>query len=474
MSIVNGFLTVLNWIFNSGATLIVPVSVLLIGLVFRAPFKKNFSGALKLAVGFAATDALLGVIFTAMDPAALAMSTRFGFDFPITDVGWPVAYPIVWGVPWSVLCVAVLLVANGVLVSLGAVKTLNVDVHNMLVFVFFGACTYYMTNSWIWTIVNIVLSWLISLKLADWIHPFLEPYYKMPFDSITISHPEAIQWAPIGFVMDKIYDKIPGIKDIKLDAETIQRKFGVFGDSIFVGFMVGFVVGAIAFFDIPFTLDQLSQALFLGFTVSFFMYLIPRAAELLISGLQPLSTAIRDFVAARLNGREFYVGMDVALLVGSPEHTAIGVLTTPLAFLIAFLLPWNKMLPLGDAAGLFIFLCVFLTNTCRGNIFRGLLNSIIIIACSLLIGGAMAPANMLIVEATKYALPAGTTLISAMNWGTTPIFYAIYEIIIFVAVSHNIIDLIIGVVILAIFLGSWYLMKNRPVEYAKELIEEEE
>jgi len=474
MSIVNGFLTLLNWIFNSGAALIVPISVLLIGLVFRAPFKRNFTGALKLAVGFTATDALLGVIFGAMDPAAYALSTRFGFDFPITDVGWPIGIPIVWGVPWSVLVIAILIVANGVLVSLGVVKTLNVDVHNMVVFVFYGACVYYVTGSWLWTVLIITITWFISLKLADWIHPFLSPYYKMSFDSITISHPYAIQWAPIGFVMDKIYDKIPGIKNIKLDADTIQNKFGVFGDTIFVGFAVGFLVGAIAFFDLPFTLDQLGQALSLGFTVAMFMYLVPRAAELLISGLQPLSMAIRDFVATRLKGREFYVGMDVALLIGSPEHTAIGVLTTPLAFLIAFLLPWNKMLPLGDVAGLFIFICVFITNTCRGNIFRGLLNSVLLISCSLLVGGALAPANMEIVAATNYVIPAGMTMISTMCWGTTPVFYAIYEIIIFIAVSHNVADLIIAIAILVIFFGSWYLMKNRPQEYAKELLEADE
>jgi len=134
------------------------------------------------------------------------------------------------------------------------------------------------------------------------------------------------------------------------------------------------------------------------------------------------------------------------------------------------LLPGNNMLPMGDVAGLFIFICVFITNTNRGNIFRGLLNSaLILIPVSFWVGGTMSTANMAIVEGTGFVLPEGAGMISSLCVGTTPFGYALYQISTFFAGIGTSKDLGIGIAILVVFAAVWYLMRKRPVEYAREL-----
>lgn len=463
-------LNVFSWLLSQGAPVIVPVSVILLGLIFRAPKDKIFAGALRMGVGFTALFALVGIIFSALGPAANQMASKFGLAFTVTDLGWPTQSGIVFAIPWAMAAIAIFILLNAVLVALGVVKTLNVDFNNHWIFVFYMGATYYMTVSWLLTVLVGLVFWFVSLKMADWVYPMISAYYDMPMDGITVTHAYSILWAPFGFLLDKFWDMIPGIRDIQWDPESIKEKWGFFGEPVFIGWVIGLFVGVVAYIDGVPTGAQVSAALGLAFTVSFFMLLLPRAAELIVAGMAPLSDAVRVFVTKKMPGRDFYLGLDAAVLVGAPEHVAIGVLTTPIAFLIAFLLPGNNMLPMGDVAGLFIFICVFITNTNRGNIFRGLLNSaLLLIPVSFWIGGTMSTANMAIVEGTGFGLPEGAGMISSLCVGTTPFGYALYQISTFFAGIGTSKDLGIGIAILVVFAAVWYLMRKRPVEYAREL-----
>ncbi|SKC88089.1 PTS transporter subunit IIC [Maledivibacter halophilus] len=467
-------MSIFEWVFAQGAPVIVPISVLILGLIFRAPKKAIFPGALRMGVGFTALFALVGIIFSALGPAANEMASHFGLSFSVTDLGWPTQSGIVFAIPWSMAAIAGFILLNSILVAFGVVDTLNVDFNNHWIFVFYMGATLYTTGSWVCTILVGLIFWFVSLKMADWLYPMIDAYYDMPMEGITITHAYSILWAPVGFLLDKLWDSIPIIRDIQWDPDTIKEEWGFFGEPVFMGWLIGLFVGVIAYFDWPPTGEQISSALSLAFTVSFFMLLLPRAAELIVAGMAPLSDAVRMFVTKKMPGRKFHLGLDAAVLVGAPEHVAIGVLTTPIAFLIAFLLPGNKMLPLGDVAGLFIFICVFITNTNRGNIFRGLLNSaLLLIPVSFWIGSAMSPANMAMVKGTGFVLPEGASLISSLCVGTTPFGFALYKISQFFTGIGTFTDLMIGICIIIGFAFIWYLMRNRPKQYAKELLGEE-
>ncbi|WP_158589186.1 PTS transporter subunit IIC [Atopobacter sp. AH10] len=463
-----------KWLVSYGAAFIVPLFALILGGLFGAPFKRSFAGALKMGVGFTALGVLIGTIFSALEPAARELANKFGVNFTILDLGWPTQSGIVFAIPWCMAGIALMILCNALLVTIGLTKTLNVDFNNHWIFIFYMGATYYLSKNWLLTIAVGIAFWFISLKMADWVYPYIQPYYNMPTDGLTVTHAYSILWAPIGFLLDQLWDRVPVVKDINWNAQDIQRKFGFFGESIFIGWVIGFIVGCVAFMTMPPSLEQLGKALSLGFTVALFMYLIPRAAELVVAGMAPLSEAIRKFLRKRMPGRECYVGLDAAILVGAPEHVVIGLLTTPIAFLIAFVLPGNQVLPMGDVAGLFIFICTFLTNTNRGNIFRGLLNAtLLLIPVSFLIGAQMAPANVAMATATHFAVTgAKGMLFTSLCVGTTPVGFALFKIAMFIGVTHKLLDLFIGLAILTAFFIVWYLMRNRPSEYVTELLHE--
>lgn len=61
--------------------------------------------------------------------------------------------------------------------------------------------------------------------------------------------------------------------------------------------------------------------------------------------------------------------MDTALLIGEPSVLATGLLLIPMAIVLAFILPGNKVLPFVDLASL-MFLLAMVTPFCKRNMFR--------------------------------------------------------------------------------------------------------
>jgi PTS system galactitol-specific IIC component len=172
-------------------------------------------------------------------------------------------------------------------------------------------------------------------------------------------------------------------------------------------------------------------------------------------------------------GRQFHLGLDVAVLVGKPEHVALGVLLAPLCYLIALLIPGNRVLPLADAAGYMIFFTVWAVNTSRGNLFRGLLNSLLLwIPISIIIANAWVPATMTMVTATGFKLPVAAPQVTSLTTGSHFIGYALYQIMAFLGGVGSISGFFLGLAILLVFGLVWYAMRARPKAYAEELKQE--
>ena len=49
--------------------------------------------------------------------------------------------------------------------------------------------------------------------------------------------------------MNWIFDRIPGFNKIDADAESLTKKFGIFGDTVVIGLLIGIVVGFLAGYD---------------------------------------------------------------------------------------------------------------------------------------------------------------------------------------------------------------------------------
>lgn len=469
MEIINAFL---GWLVSLGAAVIVPIAIIILGLIFRAPIRTTLLCALRMGVGFTALFALIGVVLGLIGEAGEVMGHRYGVGLTVPDVGWPVFSGITFAAPFAMVAIAIFILLNAVLVIIGFTKTLNVDFFNHWPFVFTILAVFVVTDSWVMAIISGTLYWLITLRIADWTAPMIEPYYGMP--NISIPHCHSVHYAPFGFLMDKVWDRVPVIKDIELDPESMREKYGLVGEPVIIGFVVGLIFGGIAFLgwgEVGTFGDQLAKVITLALSLGFFMVLLPRAAELIVMGLAPLSESIREFVVKRLPGKEFYVGLDVAVLVGKTEHIALGALLAPIIYVVAMLIPGNRVLPLADAAAFMIFFSVFAVNTNRGNLFRGLLNATLIwLPLAIFLSNKIIPASMAVAEYVDFDVAAAE--VTSITIGANFFTFIFLSIASFISGVGSLNALIWGLVILAVWIAVLYYVRNRPREYAEELKEE--
>ena len=94
-------------------------------------------------------------------------------------------------------------------------------------------------------------------------------------------------------LINKALDLIPGFNKLYIDAEGMKKKFGILGEPLFLGVLVGCGIGALACKNGQELVDGIPGILGLGIKMGAVMELIPRITGLFIEGLRPISDATR-------------------------------------------------------------------------------------------------------------------------------------------------------------------------------------
>ena len=427
--------------------------------------KRTLPGALKFGVGYTGLMAVISFALAAMSDAGQLVADRFGTGLTVIDVGWGTISSVAFSWAYTIPIIAGLVLANALLVSIGVFKTLNVDIFNQWQYVFTMMIVLVITKSWPLAILTLLIMWFVSIKMGDWIAPFIQKYYGMP--QITVAHFPTVIWAPIGFALDKLWDKIPGIRNITWDADTIKEKFGFFGEPTFIGFAVGIIFGLFAYIGNPeagSVGDQVTSMITLGLDLAFFVVILPRCTELLVAGLVPLSQGIQQFVTKRMPGRNFYIGLDVAVCVGKTEHVALGALLVPILYLVAIILPGNRVLPMADAAGFMIFYSVFLLNTNKGNLFRAILNCVLVaLPFTLWVSNLFIPVYSEVADFVGFELPAAE--VSSLSPAANIFMWMFYEFSNAITSGFGT-GAVLAIAALVVYIILFRAVKNRPAEIA--------
>jgi PTS system galactitol-specific IIC component len=201
------------------------------------------------------------------------------------------------------------------------------------------------------------------------------------------------------------------LNKLEADPETIQKRFGVLGEPLVLGTVLGFIIGCFAYLGdatVGAFSAQLAKILILAINLGAVMLLLPRMVSVLMEGLIPVSQAAGEFMQKRFKGGEFYIGLDSAVLVGHPSAIALGLILAPLTILIAIGLSAmgvNRILPFTDLAVL-PFLVAMVNPITRGNIVRGLITGIFTIALGLIVGTTMIPQFTSAAADAKFTFPA--------------------------------------------------------------------
>ncbi|EMQ6340804.1 PTS galactitol transporter subunit IIC [Salmonella enterica] len=374
--------TVVQYVLGFGPTVLLPLVLFFLALFFKVKPAKALRSSLIVGIGFVGIYAIFDIITSNVGPAAQAMVERTGISLPVVDLGWPPLAAITWGSPIAPFVIPLTMLINVAMLALNKTRTVDVDMWNYWHFALAGTLVYYSTGSFVLGLSAAAIAAIVVLKLADWSAPLVAKYFGL--EGISLPTLSSVVFFPIGLLFDKIIDKIPGVNRIHIDPENVQKKMGIFGEPMMVGTILGVLLGIIAGYDFK-------HILLLGISIGGVMFILPRMVRILMEGLLPLSEAIKKYLNAKYPGRDdLFIGLDIAVAVGNPAIISTALILTPISVFIAFLLPGNKVLPLGDLANLAV-MASMIVLACRGNIFRAVITAIPVIIADLWIATKIAP-----------------------------------------------------------------------------------
>lgn len=394
-----------------GPTVLLPIVIFIIAVVLGAKPGRAFRAAVTIGVAFIGINLVLGLMFTSIGEVAQAIVKNTGIKRDIVDVGWPSAAAIAFGSSVGLWVIPVAILVNIVLLMTRLTRTLNVDVWNFWHFAFVGSLVVAATNSLIYGIIVAALVAALSLLFADWSARGVQNFYGVP--GVSVPHLASAQILPIAIILNYIMDRIPGINKIHISTETIERRFGVFGEPVVLGLIIGLVLGGIAFYNAGDISHVFAKVISTGMTLAAVMLLLPRMVKILMEGLLPVSDAAQEFVRKRTGDRELLVGLDSAILIGHPAAISSSLILVPIAIILSIILPGNRVILFADLA-VIPFIVALTAPLLKGNVFRMVIVGTVTLVIGFYVANALAPLFTNAAVASGFNLPENALQITSV------------------------------------------------------------
>lgn len=388
-------LAVTQKIINMGAVALLPFVIMILGLIFRMKIGPALKAGLFVGIGFSGLNLVVGLLTTTIQPISDYYS-KMGKGFTTLDLGFAASGAASWTVPFAPIAVPLIVAANFILIFIFKRKVLNVDIWNYIHFLIPGALAYGLFGSVALGIIVTVACSIISVLAAEVIAPKWQEFFGLEgttcstFSFITFMY-------PLSWLVNKIFDAIPGLRDVDVDMDWLESKLGVFGESCFVGLLVGVFLGII-------TKQPIEVILQTGMGISAVLILIPRMVSIMMEGITPIGNAASAFMRKHMGeDAELWIGMDVALGLGDPACVTCTAICIPITIAFAFIIPNMTYFPIGVLT-IVCYTTVFCVMASNGNLIRSLVCSIlsmfIIVFC----------ANFFVPEATAFFNVTGLEL----------------------------------------------------------------
>ena len=355
---------VFSYIISLGASVMMPILFTIIGLCIGMKFGKALKSGLYVGVGFVGLGIVTALLTSNFDSPLKAISELYDLQLKVFDMGWPAAAAVAYGTAVGALIIPICLGVNLLLLIAKCTRTVNIDLWNYWHFAFIGAVAYFvMDQSLMWGYFAAIVCYIITLAMADLTAERFQQHYDLP--GISIPQPFCQSFTVFAVGINWLLDRIPGFSRLDIDAEGLKRKFGVLGEPLVLGVIVGVLIGWAARFEF-------GKVLSLGVIMGGVMELIPRITALFIDGLKPIAEKTQEVVKKRFGGMKVHIGMSPALVIGHPATLVCSVILIPLILAIAVLLPGNQFLPLASLAGMFYLFPLILPYT-KGNVVKSLI-----------------------------------------------------------------------------------------------------
>jgi galactitol PTS system EIIC component len=411
---------IFDFITGFGASVMMPIIITLLALALGATFGRALRAGITVGIGFIAINLVIGMMLQYLGPAAQGLIANWGVKLTAIDVGWPAGAAIAFGTRIGSVIFIVGMLVNIIMLVLKWTKTVDIDLWNYWHWAYTGSLVYVVSGSFWLGILAAVLHAAFSLKIADLTAPVIQKYFNWP--DISISQGFATASMILVWPIIKLFDLIGFAKEPKVEEgkeekvlpatgdanmSNLRERFGVFGEPVLVGLILGLVIGILAYAPAGLTFqDAIYKITQLAMATAATMLLMPRVVAILMEGLIPLSEQAREFLQKRFAGREFYIGMDSAILIGEPTTLTVAFILVPITLLLAIIIPGNRLLPFADLAATPFFICM-LTPFTRGNFWRTLVGGTIMMAILLITGSVISPFISATAQSVGYQFPQG-------------------------------------------------------------------
>lgn len=422
---------VFSYIIGLGAAVMMPIIFTVLGVCIGIRTGDALKAGLKVGVGFVGLSIVTALLTSALGPALNKVVEIYGLQLKVFDMGWPAAAAVAYNTAVGAFIIPVCLGVNLLMLLTKTTRTVNIDLWNYWHFAFIGAVIYFASDSLAWGFFGAVICYIITLVLADMTAFRFQRFYK-DMDGISIPQPFCAGFAPFAWIINKGLDKIPGMNRLEIDAEGLKKKFGLLGEPLFLGVIVGVGIGCLTCNTGAEIIDRIPYILALGIKMGAVMELIPRVTVLFIEGLKPISDATRRLIARKFKGADgLNIGMSPALVIGHPTILVVSLLLIPVTLALAVFLPGNQFLPLASLAGMFYVFPLVLPFT-KGNVVKTFIVGLVVLTLGLYIVTYLAPSFTLaardVYAATgdpAVAIPAGFEG-GSLDFAASPLAWLIY------------------------------------------------
>ncbi|MCM1020782.1 MAG: PTS sugar transporter subunit IIC [Muribaculum sp.] len=423
---------VFSYIIGLGAAVMMPIIFTVLGVCIGIKFGDALKSGLKVGVGFIGLSIVTALLTSALGPALNAVVDIYDLQLKVFDMGWPAAAAVAYNTAVGAFIIPVCLGVNLLMLLTKTTRTVNIDLWNYWHFAFIGAVIYFASQSLAWGFFGAIICYIITLILADITAKKFQTFYK-DMDGISIPQPFCAGFVPFAWAINKGLDKIPGMAKLEIDAEGMKKKFGLLGEPLFLGVVVGIAIGCLTCKTGAEIIDRIPYILGLGIKMGAVMELIPRVTVLFIEGLKPISDATRQLIARKFKGADgLNIGMSPALVIGHPTTLVVSLLLIPVTLALAVLLPGNQFLPLASLAGMFYVFPLVLPFT-KGNVVKSFIIGLVVIIMGLYMVTNLAPAFTLaakdVYAATgdaAVAIPQGFDG-GSLDFASSPLAWLIYQ-----------------------------------------------
>jgi len=287
----------IGWFLGLGSSLIVMFVLLILGLSFQVGFAKALRGGVTTGVGLAGLFLVVNVIISALQPAVQAIATRLGVAKAIVDVNWADA-GIAWGWPGTAGVILAIIVVNVIMVLLRLTKTIWTDVWSYWHGSALAGIIWGLTGSVPLGVLGGVVYLAIGSLMSDLTAKKYQEFNDMP--GIGVPCGTTVQASLVAMPIVWLLDRIPGVKDWDASPEGIKKRFGLVGEPMILGGILGIIIGIFAYGGTG-TDFGLAKILTLGMNVAVMMLLLPRMVGIIAEGLVPITMSVVQFMKALLN-----------------------------------------------------------------------------------------------------------------------------------------------------------------------------